>query len=54
MYKEENETSKYGNFPDPFASHGQKSSKAYGINLPKPLKNNGVILATKEVFSVEG
>ena len=38
MYKEENETSKYGNFPDPFASHGQKSSKAYGINFAKAIE----------------
>ena len=38
MYREENETSKYGNFPDPFAPHGQKSSKAYGINFAKAIE----------------
>ena len=38
MYNKDNEQGKYGNFPDPFAPHGQKSSKPYGIKFAKAIE----------------
>ena len=38
MYDNKNEQGKYGNFPDPFAPHGQKTSKAYGIKYAKAIE----------------
>ena len=38
MYDNKNEQGKYGNFPDPFAPHGQKASKAYGIKYAKAIE----------------
>ena len=38
MYNKDNEQGKYGNFPDPFAPHGQKSSKSYGIKFAKAIE----------------
>ena len=38
MYDNKNEQGKFGNFPDPFAPHNQKSSKAYGIKYAKAIE----------------
>ncbi len=38
MYNKDNENGKYGNFPDPFAIHGQKTSKPYGLKYAKAIE----------------
>ena len=38
MYNKDNENGKYGNFPDPFAAHSQKTSKAYGLRYAKAVE----------------
>ena len=38
MYDNKNDKGKYGNFPDPFAHYGQKSSKAYGLKYAKAIE----------------
>ena len=35
MYNKDNENGKYGNFPYPFAIHGQNTSKPYGLKYAK-------------------
>ena len=38
MYNKDNDKSKYGNFPDPFAHYSKKVSKAYGIKYAKAIE----------------
>ena len=38
MYNKDNDKSKYGNFPDPFAHYSKKSSKAYGIQYARAIE----------------
>jgi hypothetical protein len=38
MYNNNNEQGKYGNFPDPFAHYGKKSTKAYGLKYAKAIE----------------
>ena len=38
MYSNDNDKGKYGNFPDPFSPHKQKSSKAYGLKYAKAIE----------------
>ena len=38
MYDNKNEKGKFGNFPDPFAPHQQKSSKSYGLKYAKAIE----------------
>ena len=38
MYSNDNDKGKYGNFPDPFLPHKQKSSKAYGLKYAKAIE----------------
>jgi len=38
MYNNNNEQGKYGNFPDPFAHYGKKSTKTYGLKYAKAIE----------------
>jgi hypothetical protein len=38
MYSNDNDKGKYGNFPDPFSPHKQKTSKAYGLKYAKAIE----------------
>ena len=38
MYDNNNEQGKYGNFPDPFSPHKQKTSKSYGLKYAKAIE----------------
>jgi hypothetical protein len=38
MYNKDNDKSKYGNFPDPFAHYSKKVLKAYGIKYAKAIE----------------
>lgn len=38
MYDNNNDKGKYGNFPDPFAPHAQKTSKSYGMKYAKAIE----------------
>jgi hypothetical protein len=38
MYDKNNEKGKYGNFPDPFADYGKKTSKSYGLKYAKAIE----------------
>jgi len=38
MYDNNNDKGKYGNFPDPFAPHVQKTSKSYGMKYAKAIE----------------
>lgn len=49
MYKNHNDKGKYGNFPDPFAHYGKKSTKAYGKKYAKAIEKQWGTLMMKEV-----
>ena len=38
MYSNDNDKGKYGNFPDPFSPHKQKTTKAYGLKYAKAIE----------------
>jgi len=53
MYNKDNDKSKYGNFPDPFAHYSKKVLKAYGIKYAKAIEKQWGSSMMSEVFFAE-